>query len=371
MRTFVMSLTGLTALWGGLAACDGDSAAGKDALVSISAEPAGQNCENGGSRIESGVDQDGNQTLDDGEVQSTAYSCNGADGADGAGSGGAPAGADGADGHSALVTVTAEEEGGACTDGRRVDQGVDLNDDGTLAADEVVSTFHVCSGAAGVDGADGKNTLLSVADEAAGANCANGGQKITSGADDNDDGALAADEIEQTEYVCNGANGADGLDSLANVSAEAAGANCTSGGLRIDLGVDDDASGTLETGEIDSTRYVCDGAPGQAGVNSLVSVVAEAAGANCVAGGQRITYGLDADKDSVLDAGEVTATRFACNGAVGKAGVSALVKLTPEAAGTNCAAGGQRIDSGADDDGNGVLAAGEVDATAFVCNGDM
>jgi hypothetical protein len=374
MRTFVSSLTGLTAVlfaatW--VVGCDGDGASGKDALVNVSPEPAGKNCKNGGSRIDSGVDQDGNNALDEGEVQSTAYACNGADGADGASAGGAPAGADGANGHGALVAVSAAEEDPTCPGGRQVDSGVDLNDDGKLGSDEVISTFSVCGGIAGKDGADAVSMLLSVSDEAAGANCAEGGQKITAGPDKNGDGTFDADEIEQTEYVCNGADGPDGLDSLASVTTEAAGANCANGGLRIDLGIDDDASATLEAGEIDATRYVCDGAAGPAGVNSLVSVVAEAAGANCTNGGQRITYGLDADRNNVLDAGEVTATRFACNGAPGKNGLNALIKLTAEPAGMTCAAGGQRIDSGMDDDDNGVLAAGEIDATTYVCNGDM
>lgn len=375
MRTLVLSLTGLVAVLGAgafVTGCDGDGGApGKDALVSVSSEPAGKNCENGGSRIDSGVDQDGNKMLDDAEIQSTSYACNGANGADGESVGGAPAGADGADGHGALVAVTATEVDEKCPGGRRVDQGIDSNDDGKLDDDEVVSSFSVCGGVAGEDGATAVSMLLSVADEAAGANCATGGQKITAGPDKNGDGIFDANEIEQTEYVCNGADGAVGLNSLASVTTEAAGANCANGGLRIDLGLDDDASATLEAGEVDATRYVCDGAVGPAGVNSLVSVAPEAAGANCANGGQRITYGLDADRDDALDAGEVTATRFACNGAPGKNGVNALVKLTAEPAGMNCAAGGQRIDSGADDDANGVLAAGEIDATAFVCNGDM
>jgi len=375
MRTLVLSLTGLVAVLGTgafVTGCDGDGGApGKDALVSVAAEPAGNNCDNGGSRIDSGLDQNGNGVLDETEVQTTSYACNGAKGADGEGAGGAPAGADGADGHGALVAVTATEVDEQCPDGRRVDQGVDSNDNGKLDDDEVVSSFTVCGGVAGKDGADATNRLLSVADEAAGANCAKGGQKITAGPDTNGDGVFDADEIEQTEYVCNGADGALGSNSLANVTTEAAGANCANGGLRIDLGLDDDASATLEAGEIDATRYVCDGATGLAGVNSLVSVVAEAAGANCANGGQRITYGLDADRNDVLDAGEVTATRYACNGAPGKDGINALIKLTAEPAGMNCAAGGQRIDSGADDDADGVLAAGEIDATAFVCNGDM
>jgi hypothetical protein len=62
-------------------------------------------------------------------------------------------------------------------------------------------------------------------------------------------------------------------------------------------------------------------------------------------------------------------------GAVGAVGVSSLVDVTAEPAGTNCVAGGFRIDAGLDNgDGgetaaDGVLGEGEVDATSFICNG--
>jgi len=45
------------------------------------------------------------------------------------------------------------------------------------------------------------------------------------------------------------------------------------------------------------------------------------------------------------------------------------VVLTDEPAGANCAAGGQRVDSGLDDDDSGTLEAGEIDQTSYVCNG--
>lgn len=368
MRTFVLKLAGAATILSGLAACDGDAAAGLEALVSVSTEPAGSNCENGGSKIESGVDKNANSELEAAEVESTAYSCNGADGANGA-PGGGGAGADGADGHSALVNVSPEDAATCPDGGQRVEQGVDLDDDGELDASEVTSSFHVCSGAAGVDGADAQNMLLSVTDEAAGANCANGGQRIASGADDDGDGVFAAGEVEHVEYVCAGADGATGLDSLVKVTTEAAGANCANGGIRVDLGVDDDGSAALDAGEVDNTRYLCDGGVGAAGIDSLVAVVDEPAGANCAAGGEKITYGLDTDRSGVLDVAEVTGTRYACDGADGVDGSNSLVVLTDESPGANCATGGQRIDSGVDDNGNGALAAGEIDATAYVCNG--
>jgi cysteine-rich repeat protein len=62
------------------------------------------------------------------------------------------------------------------------------------------------NGDAGPPGAPG--TLLTVTPEPAGANCASGGQRIDVGADDDRDGVLDGDEIDTTQYVCNGSGGA-------------------------------------------------------------------------------------------------------------------------------------------------------------------
>jgi hypothetical protein len=43
-------------------------------------------------------------------------------------------------------------------------------------------------------------------------------------------------------------------------------------------------------------------------------LTAEPAGANCAAGGVRIDAGLDANRNNVLDAGEISQTAYACNG---------------------------------------------------------
>lgn len=65
------------------------------------------------------------------------------------------------------------------------------------------------SGANGNNGADGKNALVKTTLEPAGANCATGGTKIEVGLDNNNNGILENNEINvtQTKYVCNGTNG--------------------------------------------------------------------------------------------------------------------------------------------------------------------
>ena len=56
------------------------------------------------------------------------------------------------------------------------------------------------------------------------------------------------------------------------------------------------------------------GSDGSSGASSLVRVSAEPAGANCVAGGQRLLAGSDSNGDNQLQDSEVQLTTFACNG---------------------------------------------------------
>lgn len=55
----------------------------------------------------------------------------------------------------------------------------------------------------------------------------------------------------------------------------------------------------------------------------------------------------------------------------GANGKISLVKTTTEAAGVNCAAGGTKIESGVDNNGNNTLDAAEVTNISYVCNGDV
>jgi hypothetical protein len=57
---------------------DGDSA--KSPLLKSIAENPGANCVAGGTRVASGSDDNGNNTLDDNEVKSVSYACNGTTG---------------------------------------------------------------------------------------------------------------------------------------------------------------------------------------------------------------------------------------------------------------------------------------------------
>jgi hypothetical protein len=174
------------------------------------------------------------------------------------------------------------------------------------------------SGATGAPGADGQSATVTA--EPAGANCATGGIKVQVGTG-------------TPTYVCNGAAGADGR--AAEVTAEPAGANCATGGVKVQVG----------TG---APTYVCNGSSGTAGADGKSTVVTlEPAGANCADGGLKIQVGSGTPA-------------YVCNGEDGAAGTPGTdgksATVTPEPAGTNCAAGGLRVQVGGG-------------TPAYVCNG--
>ena len=59
------------------------------------------------------------------------------------------------------------------------------------------------------------------------------------------------------------------------------------------------------------------GSDGTNGKNSLISTTTESSGANCTTGGLKVQSGLDSDVDGVLDSNEVTSTTYVCNGSSG------------------------------------------------------
>jgi hypothetical protein len=74
---------------------------------------------------------------------------------------------------------------------------------------------------------------------------------------------------------------------------------------------------TGATGSVGATGTP--GANGNNGQNSLVKTTAEATGTNCAAGGTKLEYGLDANNNGTLDAGEINValTKHICNGSDG------------------------------------------------------
>lgn len=113
------------------------------------------------------------------------------------------------------------------------------------------------------ENSNGKNSLTELNAETAGANCASGGYRISTGIDFNDNNILDSDEIKYEEYICNGDNGENGINSLINVVTESSGNFCVYGGLKVEAGLDQNKNGILEENEIQAINYVCNGENGQ------------------------------------------------------------------------------------------------------------
>lgn len=165
---------------------------------------------------------------------------------------------------------------------------------------------------------------------------------------------------------CDPTAGENGTSSLIVSTPEPQGANCAEGGVRVQTGADVNANDLLEPSEVQHTLYLCNGV----GLAAVVRVVPEPAGAQCPSGGNLIQYGQDTDQSNALDDEEVVGSLYVCNGQDASNGSSALTAMTPVASGTTaCPSGGVRIQTGLDDDGDSSLDAIEVDQSQNICNG--
>ncbi len=116
----------------------------------------------------------------------------------------------------------------------------------------------------------------------------------------------------------NGIDGAVGATGLTGATG-AAGTNGIDGAIG--------ATGATGSQGIAGTNGI-DGAIGATGVagtngqNTLVNTTTEPVGANCADGGTKLEYGLDANNNGTLDAGEINAalTKYICNGVQGTPG---------------------------------------------------
>lgn len=101
---------------------------------------------------------------------------------------------------------------------------------------------------------------------------------------------------------------------------------------------------------------------GPAGLNALVNLVEEQPGTNCSAGGTKIETGTDSNRDDALGANEVIQVQYVCNGHHGSVTV-----LESEAPGTNCTYGGLKLSTGIDSNSNDVLDPNETKTSQYIC----
>lgn len=294
-------------------------------------------------------------------------------------------GADGDDGADAVPYLTETVDvppGSTCpAGGVKVSYGLDENGNGELDDAEVEGSEIICNGESGSDGsdgqdgADGANALTDTENIAPGTTCPTGGIEVFYGTDDDGDGVLDTSERDGSSIVCNGADGQDGADganALVDMLHFPIGGSsfCPAGGVRVYFGTDDDADGMLDESERYGSALVCSGVDGQDGAdgaNALTRTETVPAGSTCPAGGVRMFSGTDDDGDGVLDPAEEDNSSVICDGQGGA--VSALIETKSIPAGSTCPAGGTRIVFGLDADGDGVLDPAEVSGSSAVCNG--
>ncbi|MGE0870122.1 MAG: hypothetical protein AB7P03_16275 [Kofleriaceae bacterium] len=213
-------------------------------------------------------------------------------------------------------------------------------------------------GACGVDTVSQEPpTLFATIEVPAGAGCSSGGVAIQSGVDDDRDGILDATEITNTALTC---NTAPGPSSLVRVLGEPPGANCPYGGTAIATGLDDDGDTVLDDNEVDATAFNCESA------QPLIRIDVELAGSNCTNGGTAVRSGLDFNRNDMLDDAEVSSTSYVC---VPPATLAQLVQVGNLFPGGICATGGKQIQIGFDIDGDGSLDDGEITSRTDVCGG--
>ena len=177
-----------------------DGAKGLDAVTATAAEPAGAECGAGGTKLTSGIDADGDGTLDPSEASTATsqYVCNGAKGDTG------EKGAKGDTGEKGDPGAKGDKgDPGATGDKGEPGAKGDKGDPGATGAkgDKGDPGAKGDKGDPGATGGAGQSVTSGV--EAPGANCATGGVRYTSASGVN--------------YVCNGAVGGGGSDTAAQV----------------------------------------------------------------------------------------------------------------------------------------------------------
>ncbi len=318
---------------------------GNTSLVRSSDELAGANCENGGLRLDFGVDNNQDGVLQDSEVTSTSYVCNGIDG------------------KSSLVRVEVIAGTEECPNGGvQVSTGFDLNGNGELEDSEVAYSTFVCNGTDGQDGENGYNSLVNTETIEEGDLCEEGGFLFKSGLDTNQNGLLDDDEVTQEEVVC---NGEDGLTVLYNTTIIQESESCPTGGILIETGLDVNENGELDADEVSSTNFICNGLNGIDGTNGYNSLVTTTE----IEGGVIIKSGLDFNRNNILEESEVMSTSTVYDGEDGEDGYNSLVKLDQIPPSTTYPTGGVKISSGLDLNRNNVLNNSEITNIAFVANG--
>lgn len=260
-----------------------------------------------------------------------------------------------------ITRTVAIEPGPTCAaGGNRLERGVDANRNGVLDDTEVRESLEACHGEAGEDGL---TTLVATVPLAAGeGGCPAGGSVVFWGLDKNRDGELQQEEVDDDMTLCNGEPGADMLVDTERYDSHD---SCPAGALVIRAGGDSNYDGSLDEDEVERTSWICDGLDGEDALGTLVESTVLAPGDVCAAGGVEVRIGLDVNGDGILSDDGVRTTHAICHGTHGR---HALVSVQREADTAVCPTGGLRVSSGVDLNGNGELDEAEITSTESLCD---
>lgn len=304
---------------------------GLDSLLSVDGIESDEDCPNGGIRIATWLDENGDSELSESEDDISQKVCNGLN---------------------ALVHITTlGPDPAACPrGGTRVLVGTDADGDGALDSNEVTSAENVCNGA---DGLVDTKALAPDVEE-----CPTGGIQVDSGTDTNGDGSLDGDEISKSRKLCNA------IATVSRTTKLTPGANvCPYGGSRFESGLDADGDHQLDDREVSSSALVCNGTN-----LAIRTVELEVGSEECPAGGSVLETGIDTDGDSELGDSEVLKRQVLC-----QPPQLLFETTTIDAEDETCPHGGLRVTSGHDDGqpegtaGDGLLQAGEVELDKSIC----
>lgn len=295
----------------------------------------------------------------------------------------------GADGVSHGIASEVLAPGATCPDGGLLvtlwrEQGVV---DGVRQAGEtIVSERALCNGA------DGRSHAFASEELVAGGECPAGGYRLTRGPDADGDGVIDPGSDTDSYTLCHGA------DAIGNGIRVVESPSCEGGGARIQVWVDDD--GDLEYDEgieaLVAERDICNP---RDGVSPAIDVESfSGARGMCTDGGISLTianpggvpftrhvcHGSDGHTPQIV-ATRVDTTphctggavilsidddeTYVCDGDTGATGtgIGLLVEEIPP--GSVCSAGGLRMTTWPDTDGDGALSADEDATRHSVCNG--
>ena len=248
--------------------------------------------------------------------------------------------------------------------GKKYESFIDVDGNSTYSStiDTNYNSKKICNGLNGTASLSGANGVIVTSVLASGSTqCPTGGNKSESFTDMNNNGTYEStiDTFYSVRYTCNGSNSVTLTSTISSGDS-----TCPSGGTQINTFTDINNNGTYEpTIDKNSNTYkVCNGQ--KALVLSTTLAVGDT---TCPAGGTQLTTCIDSNGDSTCTSGPDLnyAVQKICNGP----GAGFLV--TTENAGSNCRAGGYRLDRFQDNNNNAVYDVGTDTGytSTYVCNG--